>query len=76
MEVSNNDILVAVSALSKTLEEYHGTFREFRGQQEVKVKHLEDADKSDKFWGNVKTICVIPVITFGHQIAAHFGWIK
>lgn len=76
MKVSNEEILVAVNALSKTVEEYNGAFREFRGAHEVKVKALEDADKNDKFWGNIKTFCVIPVIGFGHQIAAHFGWIK
>jgi hypothetical protein len=87
MEVSNNDILVAVNALSKTVEQYHGDFREHRGSTEVKLKSLEDDAanlaksikedaKSDKFWSNVKTVCVIPVLGLGHQIAAHFGWIK
>lgn len=75
-DVSNGEVLRAITDLSKQVETYHGDFREFRGATKVKVAVLEKSAADDKFWANVKVICVLPAITVLHQIAAHFGWIK
>lgn len=76
MAVKNEDILKAVTELNKTVEKYHGDFREFRGEYVVKVKALEDDAKSQKLWHKVQTLCVIPVVGVLHQIAQHFHLIR
>lgn len=58
------------------LTELHGDFREFKGIIDTKVDTLETQAKSDKFWGRVSNVAVLPVVAALHQIANHFGLIK
>jgi len=75
-EISNEMVLQAITKLTEKVEEYHGDFREFRGNTAVRIEGLEQAAKDAKFWNNVKVVCVLPTVTVLHQIAVHFGWIK
>lgn len=72
----NSEILKAITDLTKTVELYHGDFREFRGEQSQRTKALEEDLKNEKFWSTFKTVCVLPVIGVLHQIASHYGLIK
>ena len=68
-------IMDALRDNTTKLTDLHGDFREFKGVQETKVAALEDAAKSDRFWGRVQTVAVLPIVGSLHQIARHFGWI-
>ena len=76
MSDDNSEILKAIAELTKTIEMYHGDFREFRGEHSTKVKVLEENVKSDRFWHKVQTGCVIPVVGGLHQLAQYLHWIK
>lgn len=83
----NTEVLAAITKLTQTVEQYHGDFREFRGETtqkmiafESRVSDIEQTAKDDlkatRLWGNIKVICVLPVVGVLHQVASHFGWIK
>jgi hypothetical protein len=76
MTDDNVKILEAITDLTKTVETYHGDFREFRGEIKTKVDSLEDDAKSTRLWQKIQMACVVPVIGALHQIAQHFHWIK
>jgi hypothetical protein len=66
----------AIQDGNKKVDNLHGDFREFKGVMTTKVKQLETDAQNDRFWGNVKTLVVIPVVAGLHQIASYIGWIK
>ena len=72
----NTEVLKAINDLAKTVETYHGDFREFRGTYTEKVSVLEEEAKSEKFWRKVQMICVVPVMGGLHQMAQYFHWIS
>lgn len=72
----SDQVLNAILTLTKTVEQYHGDFKEFRGSVTERVTDLEEDAKSDKLWHRVQTVCVIPVVAVLHQVATHFNWIK
>ena len=72
----DNEVLKAITELTRTVETYHGDFREFRGEIKTKVKSLEEDAKSARLWQKVHAICVVPVVGGLHQVAQHFHWIK
>jgi hypothetical protein len=76
MPEDNSKVLEAITALTKTVEQYHGDFREFRGEIKTKVETLETDAKSDRFWARVHAIAVVPVVGGLHQAAQYFHWIK
>jgi len=76
MDGDTEIVLKAISDLAGKVETYHGDFREFRGSYQEKVETIEEQIKSDKFWQRVQMVCVVPIVGVGHQILAHFGWIK
>lgn len=61
---------------SEKLDTLHGDWREFKGSMEVRVKAVETQAKSDRMWGHLETVVVIPVVAAIHQLATHFGVIK
>jgi hypothetical protein len=69
-------ILTAITSLTKTVEEYHGDFKEFRGETKIRVQAIEEDMKNDRMWSTIKTVVVVPVIAIIHQVGAHFGLIK
>ena len=75
MGVDNSDVLQAIAELTRTVEVYHGDFREFRGETKTKVESIENSTKNDRLWMRIQSVCVIPVVGGLHQIAKHFGWI-
>jgi hypothetical protein len=82
MSVDNSDVLQAITALTKTVEQYHGDFREFRGTVSTKIETIEtemsDAKEQiskDRLWQRIQIGCVVPVVGVLHQIAEHFHWI-
>jgi hypothetical protein len=76
MTDDNVKILEAITELTKTVETYHGDFREFRGVVTTKVTALEDDAKSSRLWAKIQMVCVIPVVGALHQVAQHYHWIK
>jgi len=74
--IDNEMVLQAITKLTEKVEEYHGDFREFRGNTKVRIESLEQSAKDKQYWTNVKLYCIIPVTAILHQIAVHFGWIK
>lgn len=75
-ESSEVRILKAIGELTKTVETYHGDFREFRGEYSTKVGSLEEDAKNDRFWQKVQACCIVPVIGGLHQLAQYLHWIK
>lgn len=69
-------IMNSLETNNTKLGELLGDFREFKGVQETKVNALEEAAKSDKFWGRVQTIAVLPIMTVLHIGASKLGLIK
>jgi hypothetical protein len=76
MTDDNVKILEAITDLTKTVETYHGDFREFRGVTATKVNALEEDAKSARLWQKIQMGCVLPVVAGLHQIAQHFHLIK
>ena len=72
----DNEILKAITELTKVVETYHGDFREFRGVTQTKVNSLEEDAKSARLWQKIQVVCVIPVIGALHQLAQYLHWIK
>ncbi len=76
MSDDNKEVLKAITDLTRTVEQYHGSFREFRGEIKTKVASLDEDAKNTRLWQKIQAVCVIPVISGVHQIAQHFHWIK
>ena len=76
MSEDSSEILKAIANLAKTVETYHGDFREFRGEYVTKVTVLEDNAKTDRFWHKVQAVCIVPVVGGLHQLAQYLHWIK
>lgn len=76
MADDNLEILKAITDLTKVVEEYHGDFREFRGEIKTKVETLEEDAKSTRLWQKIQAVCVVPVVGGLHQAAQYFHWIK
>jgi hypothetical protein len=76
MADDNTEVLNAIAKLAKTVEEYHGDFREFRGEIHTKVQSLEDDAKNTRLWQKIQAVCVLPVVGGLHQLAQFFHWIK
>jgi hypothetical protein len=76
MSEDNKEVLKAITDLTRTVEQYHGDFREFRGVTETKVATLEADAKSTRLWQKVQAICVVPVVGGLHQVAQFLHWIK
>ncbi len=72
----DNEILKAITELTKVVETYHGDFREFRGVTQTKVNSLEEDAKSARLWQKIQVVCVIPVVGALHQLAQYLHWIK
>lgn len=62
------------SETNKVVSSMQGDFREFKGNIAARVEGLEDGSKSDRFWGRVSTIMVMPVMAVVHQIGTKYGW--
>jgi hypothetical protein len=73
---NKSEILKAITDLTKTVEEYHGDFREFRGEIKTKVANLEADAKSARFWSRVHAVAVVPVVGTVHQVAEYLHWIR
>jgi len=58
------------------LDALHGDFREFKGSTEVKVANLKEQADSDRKWGRIQTIVVVPVVAALHVLAGKLGVIK
>jgi len=69
-------LLEAVTDTKDKLDSLHGDFREFKGQQQTKVEQLVKDSDSDRLWGRIQTVAVIPVVAAIHAFANHKGWIK
>lgn len=79
---TSTQILQAITSLTRTVEQYHGDFREFRGSVTTQLESMTVADKAtdkradnDRMWMKIQAVCVVPVMGLLHQIAVHFGWI-
>jgi hypothetical protein len=80
MSDDNKEVLQAITILTSKVEEYHGDFREFRGEikarvedVEHKIQVIEDGASSDRKWMRIQSAAVIPVVGALHQLAKHFG---
>ena len=71
-----NQLFQLCQNMSLKLDSIQGDFREFKGIMSTKVETLEETQKRENLWSNIKTICVIPVIACLHQIAYYLNWIR
>jgi len=76
MGEDNAEVLKAITTLTEKVEQYHGDFREFRGEYKTKIESMAKNIETEKMWQRIQMGCVLPVVGVMHQIAAHFGWIK
>ena len=73
MNDDTKEILQAITQLTAKVEEYHGTFREFRGKTENRVEALECDTAQNRFWSRVHAVVILPVVAGLHQLAQHWG---
>jgi hypothetical protein len=69
-------LLEKLDKQNEKMDELHGDFREFKGKMDEKVTTIEAGVKSDRLWGRIQTVAVLPVVGVLHQIAVHYGLIK
>jgi hypothetical protein len=71
-----NILLAKLDKQDEKMQEIHVDFSGFRGTITEKVSNLESGAKSEKLWGRIQTVAVIPVVGLLHQIASHYNLIK
>jgi hypothetical protein len=69
MAVDNDKIL-------EKIMEFHGDFREFRGEITARMGQVEEDAAEAKKWENYKIYAILPITAGLHAIASKLGLIK
>ena len=68
-----NILLDKMDVHTEKLNSLHVDFSEFKGEIAAKVSALEKRTESDRLWGRIQTVAVLPIVTALHIVAKKFG---
>ena len=66
-------LLDRLDAQTEKLGDIHSEFREFKGGMDAKVGSLEDEARTDRMWGRIQTVAILPIVTVLHIISKKLG---